>query len=187
MPEVAEDQDVVADQVDKNGDDAGDHGDLRLADLAQGAAVGVAQGEGHQAQEHHMQVAQGVVHGGGGIGGGALAGQVQADERPAEGQENARAQGAEEHSHQNFEAEGVADALVVLPAHKLGGEDARAGGRAEDAQVEDEHELVDDGHAAHGDGAHLPHHHIVQHLDKICDAVLDHHGQSHGQDPANHH
>ena len=69
------------------------------------------------------------------------------------------------------------------PALELGGEDARAGGRAEDAEVEHEHKLIDDGHAAHGDRAHLTHHHIVQHLDEIGDAVLDHHRQRHSQDP----
>ena len=110
-------------------------------------------------------------------------GQVQADQLPPEGQEQSRTQGTQQQAHQELEPEGVADARMVLPALELGGEDARTGGRAENTQVEHEHELVDDGHTAHGNGPHLPHHHIVEHLDKIRDAVLDHDGQGHGEDP----
>ena len=78
----------------------------------------------------------------------------------------------------------MADALVILGAVELGGEDTRAGACAEDAQVEDEQQAVDDGNAAHGNGADLADHDVVQQGHKVGDAVLDDNGDGHPKDPA---
>ena len=50
--------------------------------------------------------------------------------------------------------------------------------------IEDKQQIVDDGNAAHGNGAHLAHHDVIQHGDKIGDAVLNDNGQHHRQHPA---
>ena len=152
--------------------------------LAQSARIGVAQGEGQQSQHHDLQIFHAIGHGGGGVLRGALACEIQTDQPLPENQEDRRSQCADEQPHHKLGPEGIPDALVVLPSLELGGENARAGGRTEDAEVEHEQQLIDDGNAAHGDRAHLPHHHIVQHLDKIGDAILDHHGQRHRENAA---
>ena len=73
---------------------------------------------------------------------------------------------------------------MILGAPELGGEDSRAGAGTEDAQVKDEHQTVDDGHAAHGDGAHLAYHDVVKQGYKVCNAVLNHDGDGYPQDTA---
>ena len=78
----------------------------------------------------------------------------------------------------------MADTLVILGAVELGGEDTRAGACAEDAQVEYEQQAVDDGNAAHGNGADLPDHDVVQQGHKVGDAVLDDNGDGYPKDPA---
>ena len=81
----------------------------------------------------------------GGSGGVALAGKVKPDQLRAAQQENSRAHQRDDDTDQELKPEGVADALVILGAIKLGGEDTRAGACAEDAQVEYEQQTVDDG------------------------------------------
>ena len=75
----------------------------------------------------------------------------------------------------------AAHALVIAVAVELRAEYARARHAAEHAQIEHEQKLIDDGHAAHGLCAHLPHHDVVQHGHEIRDAVLDHDGHGHAQ------
>ena len=72
---------------------------------------------------------------------------------------------------------------MVLRAVELGGKDAGAGAGTENAQIEHEQKLVNNGHAAHGDGSHLTNHNIVQKGHEIGDAVLDDDGQSYGNNP----
>ena len=123
-------------------------------------------------------------HCSGGYGGVTLAGKVQSNQGAAPGQENQRSQSGDDNADQELETEGMPDAHVVTGAVKLGGEDSRAGAGAEDAQVEDKQQPVDDGHAAHGNGAHLAHHDIVQQGDKIGNAVLDDNGDGDPKDTA---
>ena len=66
-----------------------------------------------------------------------------------------------EPADEDFEPEGVADALMIPSAVELGGKDSGTGAGTEDAQVEHEQQTVDDGYTAHGQGAHLTDHHIV--------------------------
>jgi lipopolysaccharide export system protein LptA len=77
----------------------------------------------------------------------------------------------------------MAHTFVVLGAAELGGEDARSGAGTENAQVEYENQTVDDGDTAHGYGAHLAYHNIVQQIDKIGDTVLNHDGNGNPEDP----
>ena len=80
-------------------------------------------------------------------------------------------------------AEGIRHAPVVPAAVELGGEDARARKPAEDAEVEDEEELVDDGDAGHGLRPHLSDHDVVQEVYKIRDEVLDQNGDHDREEP----
>ena len=112
----------------------------------------------------------------------AFAGEIQADQRLAAKGENHAAQEGQKQADNYLEAEGVAHAVGVLGAVKLGGEDTRAGDCTEDAQVEHQNQTVGDGDTAHGHGAHLADHDVVQHGDEIGNAVLDNNG--HG-DPQN--
>ena len=79
--EVAENQDIVADEVDQHGDDARHHGRLGASRLAQGTAITLGEGEGNQSDEHHLQIFLAVVQGGGGIFDVAFALQVEVYQR----------------------------------------------------------------------------------------------------------
>ena len=68
----------------------------------------------------------------------------------------------------------MADTFFITLAEVLGCEDTGTGKAAENTQIIDEHQLVDDGYPRHLLRADLPDHDIVQHIDKIGDAVLDH-------------
>ena len=77
----------------------------------------------------------------------------------------------------------MAHAFAVLIAEKLRAEDAGARNGAENAEVENEEELVCDGDAGHGHGAGGADHDVVEQIDKLGDAVLDHDGQGQSHDP----
>ena len=53
-------------------------------------------------------------------------------------------------------------------------ENTDSGHAAEDAEIEDEEQLVDDGDPGHRIRADPPDHNVVQHTDKIRDTVLQH-------------
>ena len=55
----------------------------------------------------------------------------------------------------------------------MGGEDAGSGNAAEDAEIENEEELVGDRDAAHLQRADLTDHDVVQKADEVGDSVLD--------------
>ena len=67
---------------------------------------------------------------------------------------------------------------------ELGGEDTGAGRSTENAQVEHEHELVDDGNTAHLHGADGADHDVIQQGNKIGNTVLDDDGDGYPQNPA---
>ena len=75
-------------------------------------------------------------------------------------------------AHDDLKAEGMADAVMVTLAMELGGEDARTGGGAEHAQVEDHGQLVGNGHAGHGQLTYRADHDVIQQAYKLGDAVL---------------
>ena len=165
--EVAEDQHIVQNQIHEHGGDARSHGNGGLSGFPEGAGISVAQGEGQQAPEHHMEIIQTIVQYLAGILGTALALQVESDESGAAGQENAAAQSREQQTHQGLEPEGVADTFRIRGAVELGGEDTGAGGGAEYAEIEYEEQAVHHGNAAHGEGSHLAHHDVVQKGHKV--------------------
>ena len=103
----------------------------------------------------------------------AVAGKVQPDQEAAAGEKERRADQGQGGTDQELEAEGIAHALIIAGAVELGGENARAGAGTKDTQVEHEDQTVDDGNAAHGYGADLAHHDVVEHGYEIGDAVLD--------------
>ena len=181
--EVAEDQDVVQHQVHQGGHDAAQHGDEGLPGFLQGAGIGAGDGEGQKAQEHPFKIPLAVFQNGAGVGGGTLAGEEEADQGLAGKGEYQKSGTGQHRADQQLEPEGMADALVVPGALELGGENSSPGGGAEDAQVENKHQLVDDGNAAHRQGAHLAHHDVIQQGYKIGDAVLDDDGHHNGHHP----
>ena len=95
-------------------------------------------------------------------GGGTLSGEEQPYQRLAGKGKYQKSGTSQQRADENFEPEGVADAVVVSGALELGGEDARAGGGAEDRQIKHKQQLVHNGNAAHGQGTHPAHHNVVQ-------------------------
>ena len=178
---VAEDQHIVQCHIQEHSDAAGHRGHDAVIGLAEGARIGVGQGERRQTQQHDLHVVHAVCQGGSrGLGIG-LAPQVQQDQGFAAGEENGDATHRQGQTDQDLVAEGMADALLIPAAVELGGENTRTGSGAEDAHIEDEEQVVDDGDAAHGNGTNLAHHDVIQQRDKIADAVLDQNRNGHRQ------
>ena len=72
-----------------------------------------------------------------------------------------------------LEPESVANSLMAFLPIILSGENSRTGNAAENTDIKHRHKLVHNGNAAHLLRAHLPHHNIIQHVDKIRYAVLN--------------
>ena len=72
--EVAEDQDVIQNQIDQHCGDAAHHGNYGLAGFPEGAGIGIAEGKGQEAPDHYVQIVQTVAEGACGGFGIAFAG-----------------------------------------------------------------------------------------------------------------
>ena len=66
---------------------------------------------------------------------------------------------------------------------KLGGKNTRTGGSAENAEIKNKDDLVDNGHAAHRKRANLTNHDVVKQGYKIGDSVLDDNGNGNLENP----
>ena len=170
---VTEDEHIVEAQIHQHRHHACGHGHLCLSRLPEGAGVGVGQRKGEQTPEHHMQVLQAVIKGLGPLCGVAVALQIQAHQLGVRKVEQGDAADADDETGDHFVAEGPADTLMVAGAVELGGKDARTCHSAKDAKVEDEHQLVDDGHAAHQYRAGLTDHDVIQQGNKVGDGILN--------------
>ena len=78
----------------------------------------------------------------------------------------------------------MADAFVIMGTIKLCCENAGTGTGAEDTQVEHKNQTVDNGNTAHGHGADLTYHDVVQHGHKIGDSRLNDDGHSNPKNAA---
>ena len=94
------------------------------------------------------------------------------DEEVLEKGEGAHAQHSEAHGQDEVEPQGMPQAVMVSPAVELGAENARAAGAAEETEVKDKQQLIDDGDAGHGFRADPPYHQVVQQVDKGGNRVL---------------
>ena len=155
----------------------------RVAAFLQGAGIGVGDGKGQEAPKHDGKVFHAVLQRPGSGGGLALAGEVQPDEGAALQSEDGSAQQPQQQADQELKPEGVAHTLGVGRAMELGRKNSGTGAGTENAQVEHENQAIDDGHAAHGDGAHLTDHDVVKQGYKIGDSVLDDNGNGNLENP----
>ena len=136
--QLAENEKIVEHQIDKHRDDARLHRQQRLARFAQRAGIDLAERKERHLQHDRAQIALPVAERGREIEILLALVQEQQDQRLAlpkkdSGKERHRAEGDVQ-----LGAEGVAHALVVALAVKLGSEDPRAGETAEDAEIEHE-------------------------------------------------
>ena len=88
---------------------------------------------------------------------------------------------AQQRAEDELEAEGLADAFTVARTEELGAEDAGARDAAEHTEVKYEYQLVGDGNARHRLGSQLTDHNIIKQVDKVGDAILDHHWDGDGK------
>ena len=173
--QLAEDEDIVERQIHEDRDDARLHGEQRLSGLSQGAAVDLHNGKGQGLDNHHQQVFPAISQRGLQIQILPSLMEKKGDQLLAEKQKYGYKNDHCTQSDIELGPEGVSHALLVVFPIVLGGKDPRPGKAAEDAEIKDEDELVDDGHAGHWLRTHLAHHHIVQQAHKICDHILYQH------------
>ena len=180
----AEDEQRVEHKVHRHGDDAGLHGQRGLAGFPQRARVDLRDGEGNEARQHHPQILPRKAQRGGGIGGGGARRDVGQDHRLPGGQKQRQRAAGQHRADDQLDAEGLAHAVQIALPVELGAVDARTGGAAENAQIKHEEQLVDDGYGAHGQGAHLTDHHVVQQADHVGEGVLHDDRQNNDRHPA---
>ena len=122
---VAENENIVERQVDKNRADAGNHGDKGFFALFQGAGVGVGDTEGEQPPQHNGQIVTTIAEYLSGILGVAVSCELQVDQRILEKvKQTSRNQGNHQ-TDQHFKPEGIADARIIPAAVELGGRNTR--------------------------------------------------------------
>ena len=177
--QLAENENIVQHQIHKDGHDARFHGEQGLPRLSQGAAVDLHDGKGQRLNNHDQQVFPAVIQ-------RSLQVQVllplmeeKGDQLLAEKQKYGYKNDHCTQSDIELGPEGVSHTLLIVFPVILGGEDPRPGKAAENAEIKNKDQLVDDGHTGHGLRAHLAHHHIVQQTDKICDHILYQHRRHH--------
>ena len=122
---MAENENIVEDQVDENRGYACHHGNKGFFTLFQGAGVGVGYTEGKQPPQHDGQIVTTVAEHLGGILSGSVSCKVQVDQRILEKvKQTSRNQGNHQ-TDQHFKPEGIADARIIPAAVELGGKNTR--------------------------------------------------------------
>ena len=87
---------------------------------------------------------------------------VQIDQRPSKQKKYTDSQHRKQYTANHFKAEGMADIVIIAAAMELGSENSCTGGRAEDAQIKNKNQIVDNGNTAHFQRSHLTHHDVIQ-------------------------
>ena len=129
----------VEQKVDKHRTNAGCHRGCGFAAFPQGGGIDRGGGKGDQTPEHTGKVASAKEKDLGGIVYITFAPQVQPDEPVAlPAKQTHRPQGQNKTEVQ-LKPGGVADAVVILRAEKLGSKDTCAGGCSENADIKDGH------------------------------------------------
>ena len=173
---AAENQEIIEREIDQNGRHARHHGHDGLPGFAQRTGIHLHDHKGEQAPQHYAHIVQAVLQRGFDVRRGAALVQVEADERLGKGHQNADGQHGQPRAEQQLELKGAAQTVGIAAAIKLRAKDARARRRAKNAQVENEKQLVGDGHAAHRLRAQLAHHNVIQHGNEVRNAILRHNG-----------
>ena len=172
---MAEDQDIVADEVDEHGAHAGDHRDDRLPGLPDRGRECLRHREHRQAGKHDHHVLSGIGHRRRHVRRAVrFAVHVQADQPVPEHGHDQDAEAGHENSDHDLEMETVAHALAVLFPVKLGTENTGRVIRAEYRKLEDHKQLVGYRDTAHLQGADPADHDVVKHVHECRDPLLDH-------------
>ena len=174
-PEHSVDQERVTDEVYDDRAKGGDHRDLGLAEIFQSAGICLCQTDRDKRGEHDMDVVNADVQDLCGVRRIAVSVEEQFDQERSGDHKRDDAQCRKDRIEYDLKAERVADALCVALAVILRGKDTHSGGRAEDEKIEHEDQLVGDGNAGDRVCTQITDHEIVQKVDEIRDAVLDHH------------
>lgn len=174
--ELAEDQQPVEQQIDEHGGPAGDHRHEGFARFAERKGVAHRKRGGNEPDQHDQNVLAAVCERCGKVALRAAFVQKQREQRFMEKAEDDQRDGRDTGADQELEAEHVPHAVRILFPGELRAEDARPGEPAEDGQIEHEDQLVRDRDAAHLLGPDPADHQIVQYVDELADAVLDHDG-----------
>ena len=104
------------------------------------------------------------------------------DQPVAHGDQQGGEQGQVEEQEEQLEPEAGAHSLKISLSVELGGEYVRSLDASDDADIEHEKELVDDGDARHGLGADLAYHQVVDEAYEVGYDVLYEHGEHYDQD-----
>ena len=173
--EFTENQDVVQAQIHEHRRQTGYHRHTGLAAFTKRSRINLFDSEGNQADQHDGQILSSVpkhrVHR---LQRTAFLVEIKLHQRIAEAKQHGNAEKHHKAGDVNLIAERVPYALVVSFSIKLRAVDAGTGKGAEDAQIDDEHQLVHNGDAGHRLGADPADHQVIKQAYEIGDAVLNH-------------
>ena len=179
---VAEDKEVVENEVYKDSNYAADHGKLGFAFLTEGRAVDLRNCEGRKTDEHYVEVVKRMLkHKVSDSGQGVLC-DIELKKRYGEEQEDGYAD--DEHRKRKVVlcSNCSSYACAVLRARELRGEDSDSRKSAEDTKVEDEEKLINGCNRGHFDLSDSSDHNVVNEADGIGEGVLNYDWDENGDD-----
>ena len=175
------DQDPVQEKICENGNNTGNHGGSGFTGFPQGSGIDLNQGEGDQPPQHDAQITGAEPQGEGQVAAVAFSPQKGREESFAEDQVDQDGGQGTEHGEINLDPEGVAHAVHVTLAEKLGAVDTGAAETAEDGQHMHHEDGIGDGGGGDGFAAEAAHHNIVEQRNKRGNKLLNHNGNQQRQ------
>ena len=178
--ELAEDEDIVQNEVYENRDYARLHRQHRLSRLSERACVDLHECKRHDLPQHDFQITHAVhercrrvkpLF--------ALVDKLH-DKLFADTAEHEKRRSDDGERDIELPAEGVCHAFAVVLPVKLRREDAGSRKAAEDAEVKNKQKLVDDRDAGHWLRPHLTDHDVVKQAHKVRYYILYEYGQHYG-------
>ena len=179
---LAEDEDIVADEVHKHRDDTGLHGHQRLSALLEGACIHLLERKGRDLDKHDGEIILAVIERRGHVK--LLLALVDElhDELFSEEQEHNNERSRRERRYVELCAESIGNTLAVVLPVVLRGEYARAGEPAEYTEVKNKNKLVDYRHAGHRLRTDLTDHDVIKQAYKVRYNVLHQYRQHDGKE-----
>ena len=141
----SEDQNVVKHQVGEHGCRTGDHGNQGLTRLPDGVDIGLPQGKRNQSDHHDGKIFPSIFKCEGDIAHASRIAQIQGNQLRIKETEKQQGKGGDGSAGIELETKGIALSLVVALSVKLGTKNPGTGHAPENADIKDEHQLIDNG------------------------------------------
>ena len=179
--EFSEDQDIVEDKIDDHRDKPCLHRHKCLTGLSESAGVHHRQGKGQQLKHDDIHVLPCILRRCFEVQAALPLVEEEADKEIAEQEQDCPEDHKNADCNKQLHTDRLPDAFLVTLAVELRRQDARSGDTAQQAEVEDEDQLIDDRHTAHRFRADLADHDVVQQRNKCRNDLLNKNREQNGE------